>query len=76
MLEVELQDGSRERGYLINQTEGPDGQLTLQTGPGQHRLLPLSDMKFLFYPNDLSWRQRLVLALDRLQQRLPLKRMP
>jgi hypothetical protein len=76
VVEVQLQDGSRERGYLISDTSGPDGELTLQTGPDQHRVLPLSATRFRFYPNDMLWRERLRLAAIRLQDRLPLTQMP
>jgi hypothetical protein len=76
VIEVQLHDGSRERGYLISQNPGADGQLKLQTGPGQHKVLPLSTTRFRFYPNDMFLRERLRLALSRLQDRLPLKQMP
>lgn len=76
VIEVELRDGSRERGYLIDKTSGPDGQLTLQTGRGQQRTLPVSTTTLIFSPNDMPWNRRIRLALARLKNRLPVNRKP
>ncbi|NDY96725.1 hypothetical protein G3I74_13395 [Wenzhouxiangella sp. C33] len=69
VLEVHFEDGSRERGYVVDRTAGPDGVLILQTGPKRQRIVPESALAFAFYPNDMRLGQRLELALARLKRR-------
>ncbi|MFW5815671.1 MAG: hypothetical protein ACOCVP_02325 [Wenzhouxiangella sp.] len=73
VLELQLDDGSRLRGYLIEQTPAA---LVLQTGPDQHHTVAVSSTAFKFTPNNMRWRQRMRLAWARLNARLPVSRTP
>lgn len=76
VLELQLRDGSRLRGYLIEQTAGPAAALVLQTGPDQQQTVPLASTVFKFKPNNMRWRQRLRLAWARLNARLTVSQTP
>jgi hypothetical protein len=74
LVEVQFHDGVRVHGYLVDRTGSSDigSSLLLETGPDDRRLLRVTDLAFVFYPNDMSLTDRVWLAWERLKQRQPI----
>ena len=74
VVEVQLNDGHRVHGYLIDRVgnEDTDAALLLATGPESRKILPVAELTFVLYPNDMSWSDRFGLAMMRLIHRQPL----
>ncbi len=73
LVEVQLRNGDRVHGYLLDRIDSADtgAALLLATGPKSRKLLPVAEQLFVFYPNDLSWSDRFRLAMTRLRHRQP-----